>query len=1214
VPSPVRDWIASAREAIASDLGVHGLAYLGVLLVFAGALGFFLFSFGTMSHAVRPFAELAVPTVLFGSAWFLHRRGAPVVATAIGLAGGVLLPVVLFASFVDGVAFPPEMHGTALAAAVAITSLLLAVAYSAVAIRWPNAAVRYLVAPMVWTALWGIGLALQPGEVVRLNEWGAWPFALAAVGVAGTAAFARARPDSSAAHDASPTIIPGALVTLGLGLLLARSEGWPWVPSVVVCLASLVTSELVAPRLETTFVQIVQPVLLWLAVAAIGHGKGDVTAGVIGVVGSLALLEWQARRRPGGIPILAGALGVTAGIGLTNSDPWAMAATAGVTTVWAHVRRIWPIAGPDAARVAAIAAALAPVVFAASLVAAMPDGIAVVILGALALAASIAVRFLRPEDAFLMWWTFWAALLVVVLTVAPELPAGEAALAAGLCAGALAITRMPIAARAWMVVPTLAWVAWLALDAAGAPIESRAASVAIGAASLTAVATWRKGIAEHVAAAAAIVAGLAFAAIPAGWLRFDVLCVLVAAVGSVTVAGELRGVGVTDLLVRAGAPTGAGEIGRIVPPALLLAGLAGLCLVASDVSGLLTDRPEIVGVLLTGLALAEAGTTWLIRRRSPLRSVVAIGSFVVAIAGTVMAAAEQRPAAVALGLGIAAVAALAPEARWEPMSLAAWAASFLLVARIAELGDLTNGDTALAVASWSAVLLVGGLVLDDRRAGRRAPHDFVRVRGLVAPVVLGAIGFLPALALAMPGSDARVAAVATGGALVIAAVAIQLFIGALSAGTYVLLTLAVAVLSPYSAFDRPESVLPWAAALLLVALATRSISVELEPVRRWDLPPFVVAHTVVLFGLAQSAQLDELAVTWIGAGALALAVALVLRAPAWGSGAALLVTVGAIDAGPGWGALALAGCAGGVALVAATLPAEATSARNGLQAVAGLAAGGALVELGRFLDWSMTELATAGLLVAALATIAGLVVWATRPHLPWAAQAGAFALAFNILAAGAATTVWPDRAPLVGVLLLLAAQTAGAGIVLHRGSLLMSVPPLVCAAWLVGAGDVLQGSIQWSSVPIGIAALSVVAIGRWDRRRRGERVLDQRLVVLEYAGMAAVVAPSLVETVTVSPVEGLIALAFGVVLATWGVVTKVRRRLLVGAAAAVGAIALMLVGPIARLVPRVKGPGLWILLVVVGLALIIIATSLERGRTKISAALKRMDELLSGWE
>ena len=379
---------------------------------------------------------------------------------------------------------------------------------------------------------------------------------------------------------------------------------------------------------------------------------------------------------------------------------------------------------------------------------------------------------------------------------------------------------------------------------------------------------------------------------------------------------------------------------------------------------------------------------------------------------------------------------------------------------------------------------------------------------------------------------------------------------------------------------------------------TRGISTELAPVRRWDLPPFAVAHAVVLFGLAQAVRLDEVAVTWIGAGALALAVALVLRAPAWGAAAALLVTVGAIDAGPGWGALALAGCSVGIGFMAAKLPVEATSARTGLQGAAALTGGGALVESGRALDWSTAGLATVGLLLAALATIVALAAWAKRPNQPWATQAAVFSAVFNLIAAGAAVIVWPDRAPLVGVLLVLAAQTAGAAIVLHRGALLMAVPPLVCAAWLVGAGDVLQGSMQWSAVPIGIAALAVVGIGRWDRRRRGEPVADQRLVALEYAGMAAVIAPSLVETITVSPLEGLVALAFGSGLAAWGVVTKVRRRLFVGTGAAVGAVALMLVGPIARLVPQVKGPWLWVLLVVVGLALIAIATSLERGRRR----------------
>ena len=473
--------------------------------------------------------------------------------------------------------------------------------------------------------------------------------------------------------------------------------------------------------------QIVQPALLWLAVAALAHGEGDVTAGIVGVIGSLVLLEWQARRRPGGIPILAGVLGVAAGIGLTHSDPWATVATAGVTAIWAHVRRIWPIAGPEqrgsrpSRRLSRPSSSqrpwsrLSPSAPRSSPLGHWPSRIH---------RSSVPASRRRVPDVV----DVLAALLVVALTLAPELPAGGAAIAAGLSAAALAVNRMPVAARAWIVVPTLAWTAWLALDAAGLSVDTIAASVAIAAALLTAVATWRKGVAEHVAAAAVIVSGLAFAAIPGGWLRFDVLCVLVAALGSITVAGELREVGVTDLLVRAGASTRTGALGRIVPPALFLAGLAGLCLVASDASGLLVDRPAVVGVILTGLAVAEAGATWLFRRRSPLRGVVAIGAFALAIAGAVMAAAEPRPSALALGLSIVAVAALAPESRWEPMSWTAWATSFVLIARITELADLTIEDAALAVAGWSAALLVGGLLLDDRRAGRRAPGAFVRVR------------------------------------------------------------------------------------------------------------------------------------------------------------------------------------------------------------------------------------------------------------------------------------------------------------------------------------------------------------------------------------------------------------------------------------------------------------------------------------------------------
>ena len=51
-------WWSRRREAISADLAVHGLAYLGVLLIFTGVFGFVVFAFGSVETALRPLAEL----------------------------------------------------------------------------------------------------------------------------------------------------------------------------------------------------------------------------------------------------------------------------------------------------------------------------------------------------------------------------------------------------------------------------------------------------------------------------------------------------------------------------------------------------------------------------------------------------------------------------------------------------------------------------------------------------------------------------------------------------------------------------------------------------------------------------------------------------------------------------------------------------------------------------------------------------------------------------------------------------------------------------------------------------------------------------------------------------------------------------------------------------------------------------------------------------
>lgn len=1216
LPRPARPtgpgWFERLRLAVASDIAVHGLAYLGVVLVFGGTLGFMLFSFGSLPPGSRPLAELAIPTVLLGSAVFLRRRGSPVVATALGLVGGTLLPMVVFASYADGV--PPDIHDEALAAGVTITSLTLALVYAVVAARWPDVSVRFLVAPMLWIALWGVGLSLQPGPQASLNEWTAWQFALVAAGVAGTAIFVRVRPGARLARDARPSVIPGALLALGFGLLLAGSEGWPWGPVVVLGLASLVTSELVAPRLNEPLVQAVQPALLWLTVAGLREGHGDVMAGMVGVVASLLLLEWQARRRPGDIPLVAGFLGAGAGLGLTMTDPTAAAVSSGIASVWAHARRIRPIAGLAVGQLMEVAATVVPIAFAAALMDATSDGMAAVVLGTIALVASVAARKLRRGDMFLRGWTFGAAIAVAILTASLDMPAWQATLAAALSAAAVALTSMPAPVRVWTVVPIGSWASLLALDASGLPAETAIVVVAVAASALAAVTSWRSGIAEHVAAAAGVVAVASLQGIPGGWQQVGALAAIAAAAGSITIAGEVRGIGVADLLLRVGQANGVRDLGRLVPASIFLVALAGLCVSAANAMGILSRSPEEVGVLLSALALAEAGTTWLVRTRTPLTSVIGIGASILALAGAVVAAPAPSASALSLAFAIATVAAMAPEARRTPMSWVAWAGSVALAARLSQMADLAFSDGALMVAAWAAVLLVGGLALDDARAGRRSAGELVR-EGWLAPVVaVGAVTFLPALILALPGSDVRIATVAIGGATIVAAVALQIRLGALTVGAYLLMTLAASVLSPWSPTEDPWVAIPWAAALLIVALVTRSISTDLAPARRWDLPPFAVAFVTVLFGLSRSAELGELAATWIGAGTLALGVAWALRAPTWGVASAILVTVGAVDAGPEWGALASAATAIGLAWIAASPAEHRPEAWRAVQVAAALSACLALVEVARFTGWSSTELAGAAASLAATATVTTLIVWTRRPGSPWMGQAGLAAIAYDAVAAWAAASAWPSRSPLVAVLLVTAAETAAGGIVLRKGSLLMAAPPLACVAWLVGAEDILQQSIQWSSVPIGLSMLAVVSIGRWDRRRRERPSVEPSLVLLEYAGMATIVVPPLVEIVTVSPGRGLMAIGFGAALAAWGILTKVRRRLLVGAGTVVTAVLLMIAGPMARLVPEVEGATLWILLVVLGFAMLAVATSLERGRAKLSAALRRLDELLAGWE
>lgn len=1228
-PSPAAVWFARIREAVVSDVAVHGLAYLGVFLVFAGILGFLLFSFESLSTSARPYGELAIPTVLLGSAWFLRRRGAPVVATALGLVGGVLLPVVLFASYVDGAGFPPDFEGTDVGWAVIVTSIVLAAAYAALGARRRDISVRLLVAPMLWTTAWGIGLLLPGAGRATLEEWSAIQWGLVSVAVAATAVVVRVWPDPWWSRDARPSVIPGAALALGLTVLLDGAGGWSAGPLLLAGLSTLVTSEAVADRLGVGLTQAVQPALLWLGLAGLRLWAGEGWTGPVVVVASLALLEWQDRRRPGAVPVIGGGIGVAAGIVLSLragvADPWSPVAAVGAVAAWAHVRRLRPLtsmATDDGRFVTAAIAALAPAGLAVALVGALPDGVAFVVLGVAALLVALGVRGIAPADPFLGPWALVSTVALGGTVAVWPLSTTAAASALGLSTAAVAVVPAWRFVRAWAAVAGGAGTLAFGLAAAGVEADVSAAIVAFVALGAAGVLTWgRTAVLAHVAfacwAAGSVAAGI-LATLDVGWWLVAAMAVWTVAVVSVTAAVEVRDVGIarvlTDAARAAELPEGA-EVGRRLPPLLALIGVAGTLLVAADVDGVLASDPAVVAVGVGALSVLEAAGTWLVRRRVPLVHVLADGAFVLALGaafGSVLVDEAAGPSAITLALAIGTVLVTTPAARRPLMTWAAWIMSGGLVIRLAQLTDAATRDAPLFVAAWSAVLGLGALALDDARAGRRAAGEFVRTPWLLAPAAIGVAVFPIALTLSLTGSDARIALVCLAGAAVTAVGAALLRLGSVTAISYALVSSATALSLPWSPLDHPWLGVAWAALLGAAAWALRDLSASLPLERRWDAPAAAVGLGCAAVALWWSIPAGEVATTWALAGVVALVIAGVLRSAAWAGGAVVLLEVGAGDAGHGWSALALGAGALGLAAIARRLGHERALVRIGVQAVAAGFALGALLQLTLLAEWSWTVLAAIALAAALAATAAALLLH-ERDEV-WAVQCGFVALAMQGLGTAAAVLVWPERGPAVAALLAAAVETAAAGVVLDVAVLAMASPLLVCGAWLAGIGDLIEGDPMWWTVPFGLALLVVAGIGRWFGRRRGATGFDPSLVFLEVLGMATLLIPPLVQVVVRSSLDGVLAIGVGLALAAWGTVTKVRRRLFVGVCGVVAAGVLMIAGPIAELVPKIERPLMWALIVVAGIVLLIVATSLERGRARLSAALKRLDELLGDWE
>ena len=320
----------------------------------------------------------------------------------------------------------------------------------------------------------------------------------------------------------------------------------------------------------------------------------------------------------------------------------------------------------------------------------------------------------------------------------------------------------------------------------------------------------------------------------------------------------------------------------------------------------------------------------------------------------------------------------------------------------------------------------------------------------------------------------------------------------------------------------------------------------------------------------------------------------------------------------------------GLGDAAARQPAGLTTA--GALLLLALAAGTTAATLGSLMRWLAALLAAVAWVPAAwglepsetVATLVGsgvalavlaaaLAVHGLRPDASWLAPGAFYGGVTQAAASIAAFAVLPDDGLLIVVLLAVSAELVASAVLSGRPEMFLASPVPACAAWLLYARDVVAADVNWFTVPIGLTVLVMVALLRWIRRGRGGDPAGFDVIVLDMVGMTFLVGAALARTLDGHLWNGVLAIGIGVVIAGWGLATRVRWRAGFGAGSVVIAVILLIGVPLSKSVTW-TGPALWVTLSVIGIAAIVVASVLERSRDHLRQIVHRLDQMTSGWE
>lgn len=1003
-PGVIARWWGRTRGAVASDLAVHGLAYLGVLLLFVGVFGLVAFSFGDVDPVVRELAEVLTPTACFVSAAYLSRRRAAVVAHSLEFVGGAVLPIVVIASVTDGAGVPPDLTGHAVPIVQGIGCLLVALAFVAVVRRRATSPLRFLVGPTAWLGLGLLSGALRATVATGRDVIRPAPFQLAVIVLAATATVAflrrRSHRDPTAATGATAAIarglhvaaLPTTVVAIVAEIGLAAAAGWPVASGLLVAIGALAMIELQASTIDARWVAAGQAVVLTGGALRAVPGWDVAWVAVVTALASIALAEWTAHRRPSRIGAAAVCTTLAAAVAVASIDAPPMLAATGLATVWLLGRHARPAPVlPWDDRLGLTPGAMAALVGVAVVrLLELPVGLAAVGATVAVVAAVGRVVLTGRCRTLWRWWTPTAATVVAASTLAVPWSQDRWWIALTLASVAIAMAAADgdEAGRAWATTSLVLWAG--ACAAAALALTTDEVSVVLAAAGLAGVAAGTistRRVLHHLAAIGHLVGAVAigFAAEPGTAAAVAVTAWLLgwAALTAVT---ERTGLG-----RRACGPTYLDRCRDWLAPTLearmawfdqlpaattaVLVPIATLLVV--DATGAVRASSPWAGTIPAGTALAVAAATRLLRWRRTHRPVLAWVTTGTVVGAAAITATNDVPDGwtmlATVLLSMAALALLpAPRLRTTPWLL--WFGVGASTVIGVHLAGAPRDDTDVTAAMWGAAVLLGALVWDRHRAGPVGDGPLVRTPAALAPAVLG----LTALAIGGPVSMVDRTPVVPGIVLLVAgvttlAVAWLLRLGAGSAAGWWFLVAGAAV-------ELPEHVWQgtwWyvGATALLLAVAGGLHRVPGMPDRdgrdRWDTSTFIAAHGTGFVALAIAAVDADITPTFLAIAALCLVVSVVLRQPTWAVAGALLVLAAAFSEQQGWPALALAIDALVITVSGLRLHGLVRRIALGVGAVCALAS---WVEFVRWLDWSATTVLAVTVPIAAGASVVLAVV------------------------------------------------------------------------------------------------------------------------------------------------------------------------------------------------------------------------------------------------